>query len=121
MGDLASWIWVLIPLAAIAAGSFREWTKMQARQRALGSSTDDLERAVESVKADLREHQATLEKRIANLEVIVTSQTWDTLHDGNLSADDKKLLVENSRTELEALQQDLSDERKVELLARRIK
>lgn len=121
MDNLSSWIWVLIPLAAIAAGSFREWTKLQARQRALGSSTDDLEQAVEAIKADLREHQASLEKRIANLEVIVTSQTWDTLHDGSLSADEKKLMLENSRTELETLQQDLSDERKVELLARRVK
>lgn len=121
MDNLSSWIWVLIPLAAIAAGAFREWTKVQAKQRELGSSTDDLENAVEAIKADLREHQAFLEKRIANLEVIVTSQTWDTLHDGNLTNDEKKLLVENSRTEFETLKQDLNDERKAELLARRIK
>jgi len=121
MGNIASWIWVLIPLAAIFSGTFTAWAKMKSKQRELGSSTEDLERAVEVIKADLREHQSSLEKRIANLEVIVTSQTWDTLHDGALSAEDKKLLVENSRTELEALQQDLSDERKVELLTRRIK
>ena len=121
MENLSSWIWVLIPLAAIAAGSFREWAKMQARQRELGSSTDGLESAVETIKAELREQQLALEKRLANLEVIITSQTWDTLHDSALSADEKKLLVSTTRSEFEALKEDLSDERKAEMLARRIK
>ena len=114
-------IWVLIPLAAIAAGAFREWTKVQSKQRELGSSTDDLERAVAGIKAELKERQAALEKRIANLETIVTSQTWDTLHDSSLSAEEKQLLVGGTHAELEALRRDVDDTHKAEVLAQRMK
>ena len=116
MGDIAGWIWVLIPLAAIGAGTFTEWTKIQSKQRKLGSSTDELEREVERLKGELEGQRQALERRIANLETIVTSQTWDVLQDSEKSADDKRFLtsVRDSRS-------DLSDDRKAEELARRLK
>ena len=121
MGDVSGWIWVLIPLAAILAGTFKEWAKVQSRQRELGSSTDDLEKAVGALEAKLRDRQAALEQRVANLETIITSQTWDTLHDNRLSSADKKLLLEDSESELRTLREELGDARKAELIARRLK
>jgi peptidoglycan hydrolase CwlO-like protein len=71
----ASWIWVLIPIAAIFARVFRDYLKLQTQQRALGSSNRELERVVE----DLRRSNDTLAQRVENLETIVVSQTWNVL------------------------------------------
>ncbi len=114
-------IWVLIPIAAIAAGAFREWVKFKSKQRELGSSAEELEQVVSSLEAKLRDRQAALEQRVANLETIVTSQTWDTLHDDKLSKTDKKLLLEDADGELRTLREELGDARKAELIARRLK
>jgi phosphoenolpyruvate-protein kinase (PTS system EI component) len=118
MGD--NW-WVLIPVIAILAGSFTEWAKLNAKQRKLGSSTDELEEAVSSIKQELKAQQQSLERRIANLETIVTSQTWDVLHDSKLNSEEKKLLTQSFRSEIEELNDGLSDTRKVELLVGRLK
>ena len=114
-------IWILIPVAAIAAGAFREWVKFKSKQREIGSSADELEQVVSALEAKLHDQQAALERRIANLETIVTSQTWDTLHDDRLSKADKKLLLEDADGELRTLREELGDARKAELLARRLK
>lgn len=121
MDDIASWIWVLIPLAAILAGTFSEWVKVRAKQRNLGASTDELERIVERLRAEGLERQESLERRIANLETILTSQTWDTLQNPNLSAEEKRLLTNDAGATIRDLQRDLSDTERAELLARRLK
>ena len=113
-------IWVLIPIAAIAAGAFSEWMKFKAKQQKLGASTEELEAALESIKAELKNHQAGLEQRVANLETIITSQTWDVLLDSSLDASDKRFLTDVS-AEVEGLKRDLSDADKAERLAKRIK
>jgi Sec-independent protein translocase protein TatA len=118
MGD--NW-WVLILVIAILAGSFDQWVKLNARQSKLGTSTDELGKAVDSIKRELKDQQQKLEQRIANLETIVTSQTWDVLQDSNLSSDEKKLLTQSLGGELEVLKQDLSDTRKLEFLAGKLK
>ena len=86
-----------------------------------GAGPDDLEKAVGALEAKLRDRQAALEQRVANLETIVTSQTWDTLHDDRLSKEDKQLLLEDADSELRTLREELSDARKTELLTRRLK
>lgn len=118
MGD--NW-WVLIPVIAILAGSFDQWVKLNAKQRKLGTSTEELEEAVEGIKQELKNQQQKLEQRIANLETIITSQTWDILQDSKLSSDEKKLLTQSLGGELELLKEDLSDTRKIELLAGKLK
>ena len=112
-------IWVLIPIAAIAAGAFSEWMKFKAKQQKLGSSTEELEGALKQVRAEL-DRQASLEKRVANLETIVTSQTWDVLLDPTLDEKDKRFLTDADH-EVEALKRDLSDADKAERLAKRIR
>src|SRR5436305_1279028 len=76
-----NWIWVLIPITAILAGTFKEWVKFKATQRQLGASTDELEREM----AAMRQLNEVLQERVQNLEAIVVSQTWDALHDHGLA------------------------------------
>ena len=116
MGDIADWIWVLIPLAGIGAGTFIVWMENQPKQRKPDGSTDELKKEVARLKEELEGQRQTLERRIANLETIVTSQTWDVLQDSEKSADDKRFL-----TSVRDLKSDLSDDRKAEELARRLK
>jgi phosphoenolpyruvate-protein kinase (PTS system EI component) len=113
--------WVLIPVVAILAGSFDQWAKLNAKQRKLGTSADELEKAVTEIKEELKAQQQKLEQRIANLETIITSQTWDVLHDSKLSQDEKKILTQSLGSELENLKTDLGDTRKLELLAAKLK
>jgi septal ring factor EnvC (AmiA/AmiB activator) len=82
---MASWIWVLIPLAAILVGGFKEWLTFKEKQDKLGASTTEIEKELQALEDELRERderQQALEQRIQNLETIVTSETWDALVDG---------------------------------------
>jgi hypothetical protein len=56
MNDIASWIWVLIPLAAIGIAPFRMWLRMKERQIA---------------------HTERLEQRMRVLERIITDKGID--------------------------------------------
>jgi hypothetical protein len=82
-------IWILIPIAGILAGTFKEWMKFKATQRQLGASTDELEREV----AEMRKANQTLQERVQNLEAIVVSQTWDAVHTPGLSPVERELKV----------------------------
>ena len=82
---MASWIWVLIPLAAILVGGFKEWLEFKQKQERLGVSTTEIEEELHALEEELHrrdERQQALERRIQNLETIVTSETWDALVDG---------------------------------------
>ena len=77
-----AFIWVLIPLAGIALAGFSEWLKFKRQTTAIGDTTSELEGAVASLRGEvdtLREDRRALNQRIQNLEVIVTSEAWDTL------------------------------------------
>ncbi len=89
MTTVNSWIWVLIPVTAILAGTFKELAQFKAKQRQLGASTDELEREV----AGLRQTNDTLLQRLQNLEAIVVSQTWNALHAPGLSPVERDLKV----------------------------
>jgi septal ring factor EnvC (AmiA/AmiB activator) len=111
---MASWIWVLIPLAAILVGGFTEWLKFKEKQDKLGASTTEIEDELHALEAELRrrdEQQQALERRIQNLETIVTSETWDALVDGEAAP---SLSLEPLERE-----QDLAD--RTEQIARRLR
>ena len=82
-------IWILIPIAGILAGTFKEWMKFKATQRQLGASTDELENEV----AELRRTNETFLQRLQNLEAIVVSQTWDAVHAPGLTPVERELKV----------------------------
>lgn len=66
MDDPASWIWVLIPLAAIGIAPFKMWLKIKERQIEAQSSL-----AAEKT-AQYAAHVERIEQRLRVLEEIVT-------------------------------------------------
>ena len=81
---MAAWIWVLIPITAILAGTVKEWWEFKAKQNRLGLSTHELEETVGALRDALERSESERERlieRVENLETIVTSQAWDALHE----------------------------------------
>ncbi|HEY9420800.1 MAG TPA: hypothetical protein VIW92_05260 [Thermoanaerobaculia bacterium] len=110
--------WVLIPLAGIAAGVFREFFRMRIRQQNLGTSTHGLAKEVATLKA---ENSALLD-RIQNLETIVVSQTWDVIHDKGLSPVERDLKISSTtRRELAEPARETANQQAAEQLARRLR
>ena len=71
MGNIASWIWVLIPLAAIGIAPFRMWMRIKERQLELQS-----EMTAEKT-AQYAAHTERLEQRMRVLERIITDKGVD--------------------------------------------
>ena len=72
MNDFASWIWVLIPLAAICIAPFKMWLRMKERQ--LIAQTD----LTAEKSAQYASHVERLEQRVRVLEQIATDRGVDT-------------------------------------------
>jgi hypothetical protein len=68
---IASWIWVLIPLAAIGIAPFKMWLKMKERQMEI-QSNQTAEKA-----AQYAAHTERLEQRVRVLERIATDKGAD--------------------------------------------
>jgi len=68
---MASWIWVLIPLAAILAGVMKRWLDIKEKQIA-AVTTESAEKA-----AQYAAHTDRLEQRVRVLERIVTDKGID--------------------------------------------
>ena len=66
MNDIASWIWVLIPLAAIGIAPFKMWLRLKERQ--MESQTN----LTAEKSAQYAAHTERLEARVRVLEQIVT-------------------------------------------------
>lgn len=110
--------WVLIPLAGIAAGVVSEWLKLRAKQQNLGASTTGMAKDVATLKAE----NAALLDRVQNLEAIVVSQTWDVIHDKNLSAAERDLKISSTtRRELSEPARETANQQAAEQLARRLR
>jgi hypothetical protein len=66
MNDVASWIWVLIPLAAIGVVPFKMWLRMKEKQM-------DAQTSLAAEKsAQYAQHMERFEQRLRVLEQIVT-------------------------------------------------
>jgi hypothetical protein len=72
MDDIASWIWVLIPLAAIGIAPFKMWLRMKERQIESQSSL-----AAEK-SAQYAQHVERIEARLRVLEKIATDRGVET-------------------------------------------
>ena len=66
MDNIASWIWVLIPLAAIGIAPFKMWLRLKERQ--MESQTN----LTAEKSAQYAAHTERLEARVRVLEQIVT-------------------------------------------------
>ncbi len=72
MNDVASWIWVLIPLAAIGIAPFKMWIRVKERQ--LSAQTEmTAERS-----AQYAAHVERIEARLRVLEQIATDRGAET-------------------------------------------
>jgi cell division protein FtsB len=113
-------LWVLIPVVAILAGTFRRvaktWLTIKAQQRTLGASNRELEQEMAALQKD----RDTLRQRLENLEAIVVSQTWDALNDHSLPPPEKERKVASTvRRELGSAPAP-SYQQRAEELARRL-
>jgi hypothetical protein len=66
MNDVASWIWVLIPLAAISLAPFKMWLRIKEKQ--IGAQTD----LAAEKSAQYAAHVERIEARLRVVEQIVT-------------------------------------------------
>lgn len=108
--------WMMIPIVAIVAGTVKEWIRVRARQRQLGSSNEHLEKQL----AELRTRERDLIDRIENLEAIVVSQTWDVVHDKSLPPAARELKL-SSVAPHEMAPPAVQNSQRAEVLARRLK
>lgn len=72
MEDISSWIWVLIPLAAIGIAPFKMWLRLKERQ--MESQTN----LTAEKSAQYAAHTERLGQRVRVLEQIVTDRGVDT-------------------------------------------
>ena len=72
MNNIASWIWVLIPLAAIGIAPFKMWLRIKEKQIAAQSTL-----AAEKT-AQYAAHVERIEQRLRVLEKIVTDRGVET-------------------------------------------
>ena len=72
MSDVASWIWVLIPLAAIGIAPFKMWLRVKERQ------IDAQSMLAAEKTAQYAAHTERLEARVRVLEQIVTDSGVQT-------------------------------------------
>lgn len=91
MNNVASWIWVLIPLAAIGIAPFKMWLRVKERQIE-SQSTLAAEKS-----AQYAAHVERIEQRLRVLEKIVTDRGIETaaqieaLRDQSLIEDGNKV------------------------------
>ena len=71
MDNIASWIWVLIPLAAIGIAPFKIWMRMKERQ------LDNQTTITAEKSAQYAAHTDRLEQRVRVLERIITDKGVD--------------------------------------------
>jgi hypothetical protein len=71
MNDIASWIWVLIPLAAIGIAPFKMWLRVKERQ------LDNQTSLTAEKSAQYAAHTERLEQRVRVLERIATDKGVD--------------------------------------------
>ena len=71
MNNIASWIWVLIPLAAISIAPFKMWLRMKERQ------IDQQSQMTAEKTAQYAAHTERLEQRMRVLERIITDKGID--------------------------------------------
>ncbi len=115
MHHYGSEFWVIIPVVAILAGTFKTWLRMKAQQQVLRASNRELDQEV----AGLRQDRDALSQRLENLEAIVVSQTWNVLQDNSLPPAEKEHRVAATvRRELGPTGP--SNQQRAEQLARRL-
>ena len=106
---------VAIVMGVIYAG-YEQWLKHQGDREAEGVAAHEWEAMLDEMRqelADRKEREAELQRRIQNLEAIMTSEAWDELGDGTSHA--TLSLPEDERTASD------TDADRAEKIARRLR
>ena len=85
MDDIASWIWVLIPLAAIGIAPFKMWLRVKEKQMEAQTSL------TAEKSAQYAAHVERLEARLRVVEQIVTDSGAQTASQIEALRDHKKI------------------------------
>lgn len=89
----------IIVMAGIGLGAFAVWLDFKKEAKNLGGSTKDLEREVAALRELLVEQGQRSERRLQNLEAIVTSHEWDQLKSGEAPLREQFLEITKERGE----------------------
>jgi len=85
MGHVASWIWVLIPLAAIAIAPFKMWLKIKERQLEQQSSMTAEKAAQYAAQTERLEARVRVLERIATDKGVDLSEEIESLREKPLN------------------------------------
>lgn len=85
MNDIASWIWVLIPLAAIGIAPFKMWIRMKERQLEQQSAMTAEKAAQYAAHTERLEQRVRVLERIATDKGVELSEEIDALRDNPLN------------------------------------
>ena len=91
MGHVASWIWVLIPLAAIGIAPFKMWLRIKEKQIESQSNL-----AAEK-SAQYAQHMERVEARLRVLEQIATDQGIETASQIEALRDHARIPMESTK------------------------
>src|SRR5689334_2232527 len=109
-----NFVWVLIPITAILAGTLKDYLKIRAQQRQLGADNRELEKDLDEMKR----RQTELLDRVQNLEAIVVSQTWEVVNDRQLSEPEReRRLASTVRREIRPADPESANQQRAEQLA----
>ena len=89
MNDIASWIWILIPLAAIGIAPFKMWLKIKEKQ--IVAQTD----LAAEKSAQYASHVERIEARLRVLEQIVTDGGAQTANQIEALRDQARIPIED--------------------------
>jgi biopolymer transport protein ExbB/TolQ len=110
---LGTYWWILIILIVFVYSAFEEWLEFKTEQRKIGSSTEEMEAELQSLRHEWETERKRLNRRIQHLETIVTSEVWDRAHSDRAS---QESLLDDMESEDQS-----SQEEKAERLAQRLR
>jgi hypothetical protein len=85
VNDIASWIWVLIPLAAIGIAPFKMWIRVKERQLEQQSAMTAEKAAQYAAHTERLEQRVRVLERIATDKGVELSEEIDALRDNPLN------------------------------------
>jgi hypothetical protein len=113
--------WILLIFAGMGYGAFDEWLEFKREQRKLGASTEAVGDDLEALRDEWTQERARLTRRIEHLEAIVTSQTWDALHEDTMQDGKAALPLNHAPPPPLDAADPVSDAERAERIAKRIR
>lgn len=108
---------VVVPPASMLFVAFMVWLKFKEKQAQIDTSTSELGQTVATQQKALE----AAERRIQNLEAIVTNQVWDAVYDEGLPEAEKQRALSQARLHLDVPEEEPSDAERAAQIARRLK